>query len=75
MEFEDRWESIVATWSVRNRKMLRYSAGIWIPLKKKFVRAWMNDCLHMGKQTTSRVESQHSSFNYYLGNGNNSFDI
>ena len=37
------------------------------------MRLWTNDCAHMGNQTTSRVESQHSSFKYY--NGNSSFDI
>ena len=73
-EFEERWQSIVTTWSVRNRKVVRYLAGTWIPLKEKFVRAWSNDFLHMGNQTTSRVESQHSSFKYYLGSGNSSFD-
>ena len=73
-EFENKWESIVATWSTRNRRVVRYLDGTWIPHKEKFVRAWTNDCLHMGNQTTSRVESQHSSFKYYLGSGNSSFD-
>ena len=58
----------------RNIRVVRYLAGTWIPHKEKFVRAWTNDCLHMGNQTTSRVESQHSSFKYYLGSGNSSFD-
>ena len=68
-----RWESIVASWTTRNRKVIRYLAGTWIPHKEKFVRAWTN-CLHMGNQTISRVESQHSSFKYYLSSGNSSFD-
>ncbi|XP_057516016.1 protein FAR1-RELATED SEQUENCE 2-like [Amaranthus tricolor] len=73
-EFEERWQVIVNTWSIRNKKVVRYLAGTWIPLREKFVRAWTNDCLHMVNQTTSRVESQHSSFKYYLGSGNSSFD-
>ncbi|XP_057515687.1 PKS-NRPS hybrid synthetase cheA-like [Amaranthus tricolor] len=73
-EFEERWQAIVNTWSVRNKKVVRYLAETWIPLREKFVRAWTNDCLHMGNQTTSRVESQHLSFKYYLGSGNSSFD-
>ena len=28
----------------------------------------------MGNQTTSRVQSQYSSFKYYLGSGNSSFN-
>ncbi|XP_057527371.1 uncharacterized protein LOC130806355 [Amaranthus tricolor] len=73
-DFENRWEGIVSTWSTRNRRVVQYLAGTWIPHKEKFVRAWTNDCLHLGNQTTSRVESQHSSFKYYLGSGNSSFD-
>ena len=73
-EFQNRWESIVATWSTRNRRVVRYLAGTWIPHKEKFVRAWTNDCLHMGNQTTGRVESQHSSFKYYLGSVKSSFN-
>ncbi|XP_057527484.1 protein FAR-RED IMPAIRED RESPONSE 1-like isoform X1 [Amaranthus tricolor] len=73
-EFEQRWQAIVSTWSIRNKKVVRYLAGTWIPLREKFVRAWTNDCFHLGNQTTSRVESQHSSFKYYLGSGNSSFD-
>ena len=73
-EFQNRWESIVATWSTRNKRVVRYLSGTWIPHKEKFVRAWMNNCLHIGNQTTSRVESQHSSFKYYLGSNNRSFD-
>ncbi|XP_057543857.1 protein FAR1-RELATED SEQUENCE 2-like [Amaranthus tricolor] len=73
-EYEKRWEGIVSTWSVRNRRVVRYLTGTWIPLREKFVRAWTNDCLHLGNHTTSRVESQHSSFKYYLGSGNSSFD-
>ena len=73
-KFEDRWQSIVTTWSVKNRKVVRYLARTRIPLKEKFMRAWTNDCLHMGNQTTNRVESQHSSFKYHLGSGNSSFN-
>ncbi|XP_057536608.1 protein FAR-RED ELONGATED HYPOCOTYL 3-like [Amaranthus tricolor] len=73
-EYEDKWQVIVSTWSVRNKKVVRYLTGTWIPLREKFVRAWTNDCLHLGNRTTSRVESQHSSFKYYLGSGNSSFD-
>ena len=73
-EFENKWEGIVSLWSTRNRSVVRYLAGTWIPHKEKFVRAWTNDYLHLGNQTTSRVESQHSSFKYYLGSGNSSFD-
>ncbi len=73
-EFESRWNEIVARWSKRNRRVVRYLAGTWIPHKEKFVRAWTNDCMHFGNLTTSRVESQHSSFKYYLGSGNSSFD-
>ena len=73
-EFENRWESIVTTCSIMNRKVVQYLTGSWIPHKEKFVHAWTNDCLHMGNQTTSRVESQHSPFKYYLGSGNSSFD-
>ncbi|XP_057544563.1 protein FAR-RED ELONGATED HYPOCOTYL 3-like [Amaranthus tricolor] len=73
-EYEDKWQVIVSTWSLRNKKVVRYLTGTWIPLREKFVRAWTNDCLHLGNRTTSRVESQHSSFKYYLGSGNSSFD-
>ena len=73
-EFGQRWQAIVSTWSVRNEKVVRYLDGTWIPLREKFVRAWTNDRFHLGNQTTSRVESQHSSFKYYLGSGNSSFD-
>ena len=64
----------MATRSTRNKRVVRYLAGAWILHKEKFVRAWTNDGLHMGNQTTSSAESQHSSFMYYLGSGNNSFD-
>jgi hypothetical protein len=73
-EFDNRWNEIVARWTTRNRRVVRYLAGTWLPHKEKFVRAWTNDCMHYGNITTSRVESQHSSFKYYLGSGNNSFD-
>ncbi|XP_057548184.1 uncharacterized protein LOC130826628 [Amaranthus tricolor] len=68
-EYEDKWQVIVSTWSLRNKKVVRYLTGTWIPLREKFVRAWTNDCLHLGNRTTSRVESQHSSFKYYLRPG------
>ena len=73
-EFEKRWAAIESTWSTQNKRVVRYLVRTWIPLRHKFVRAWTNDCMHFGNHTASRVESQHSSFKYYLGSGNSSFD-
>ena len=64
----------VFTWSMTKVRVVRYLAVTWIPHKKKFVHAWTNDFARMGNQTTNRVESQHSSFKYYLGIENSSFD-
>ncbi|CAG8746078.1 8130_t:CDS:2, partial [Racocetra fulgida] len=38
----------------------------WIPLKKQFVGAWINDYLHLGNVTTSRIESSHAVLKKYL---------
>ena len=56
-EFENKWESIVATYSTRNKSVVRYLAGTWIPHKEKFVRAWTNDCLHIGNQIPAELKA------------------
>ncbi|XP_057532896.1 protein FAR1-RELATED SEQUENCE 11-like [Amaranthus tricolor] len=65
--------------SVRGRLGTKRLFGIWLEhgfhLERNLcVRAWTNDCFHLGNQITSRVEIQHSSFKYYLGSSNCSFD-
>jgi len=45
---------------------VKYVEEIVLPLKKHFVRAWTNKCLHLGCRTTNIVESAHALLKRYL---------
>jgi hypothetical protein len=40
-------------------KLVEYVETTILPVKKQFVRAWMNKFLHLGCKTTNIVESTH----------------
>jgi len=45
---------------------VKYVEETVLPLKKHFVRACTNKCLHLGCRTTNIVESAHAQLNRYL---------
>jgi hypothetical protein len=42
--------------------LLTYLEGTWLIWKDKFISAWVECCMHLGTDVTSRVESSHAVF-------------
>ncbi len=40
--------------------LLSYLEGTWLIWNNKFVSAWVDRCMHLGKVVTLRVESSHA---------------
>ncbi|XP_057550450.1 protein FAR1-RELATED SEQUENCE 2-like [Amaranthus tricolor] len=72
-EYEKRWEGIVSTWSVRNRRVVRYLTGTWIPLREKFVRESMTSVPRTLRQYFFRPLYRHVSL-YALEQIQNEFN-
>ena len=82
-EFEASWWALVSSksagiftegWQAFKGKygdfpdIIKYISNQWIPLKTFFVDAWINEDVHFGNTSTSRVEAHHSQLKQQLCN-------
>jgi len=66
VQFEEAFAAFTQAYSVSHPDAFAYVNGTWIPHKAKFVAGYINDWMHFGTSSTSRVEGNHHVIKSYL---------
>lgn len=64
-EFEEAWNLFELLYKEKE-EVISYIRRTWLPFKERFVKAWVDNCLHFGNQVSSRVEGAHSKLKKYM---------
>ncbi|CAG8766511.1 15174_t:CDS:2, partial [Cetraspora pellucida] len=64
-EFNMKWKDFLNTY-INKLCIISYLEEIWMPWKKKFIKAWTNKFLHLETTVTSRVKDAHATLKTYL---------
>jgi hypothetical protein len=60
-----RWRKLQQSYR-QEVALISYLRNTWLPLKEKFMSPWVDERLHFGATTTSRVEGAHAVLKRYL---------
>ncbi len=64
-DYRSQWRKFQLSYR-RDTVLLDYLRSTWLPLREKFMSAWVDQHLHLGATTTSRVEGAHAILKRYL---------